>query len=137
MTWKKTALFVAIFVLVLGGPFFLISTPMMDVYQGWIDQEPQTDFHKGLQLWMGGICYKTMRSDQSVNMYRKYLEYYPTSEDRPFAMLRYAQSLDDEDRNAEAIEAYEQLINEYPTHEYAQDAQEGIRSIKYVKAGTK
>ena len=136
MSWKKTAIVLAIFVLVIGGPVFLISTPMMDVYQEWIDKDPKTDFHKSLQLWIAGVCFRTMRADSAVDMYYKYLTYYPDSPDRAFALLRYAQSLDEVNRNAEAIATYEQFMAEFPGHDDAKTAEDAINSIKYVKAGT-
>lgn len=131
MTWKKLALGLGIFMLVLGLPFFLMSNCMLDYYQGKIEADPNSDFSKWLQLKVGGISYHTMRSERAVKAYETYIERYKEDEQRPFAMLRWGRSLEDCNRFNEAIEAYEIFLAEYPTHELAEAAEKGIKRIKY------
>lgn len=134
-TWKKTALILGVFVLLIGGPLFLISNPMMDYYQERCEKEPASGFNQWLLLNIcGGMNYKTMRAERSEVAYRKYMEFYPTdTENRPLALLRYAQSLDDQNKNQAALEIYEQFLEEFPSHPEANTAELGIKNIKYVK----
>ena len=133
MTWKKILLIAGIFVSFIALPLILLSNPMMDFYQNRIDKNPNTGFSKWLQLAMADACYRTMRPERSAAYYYQFLLRYKDDERRPRIMLRYAFSLEDANRNAEAIEVYQQISAEYPDTEVARDAQSGINRIRYMK----
>ena len=132
-TWKKLLAIVLIFVGVIVLPVFLCSNSMMEYYQQRIDKEPNTDFNKSLLMTCADLCYKTMRPELSAEYYRKFRDRYKDDPRRPHAFLRYAKSLEDCGRNADAIEEYRRYMEEYPEREDSKDAFNGIDRIKYVK----
>ena len=132
-TWKKLVGICLFFVIIILLPIFLCSNTMMTYYQKKIDAEPNTDNHKWLQLKMGDICFKTMRPEMSAEYYRKFRDNYKEDERRPYAYFRYARSLEDSDRNADAIAEFQRFIEEYPDRPEAKDAAIGIDRIKYTK----
>lgn len=132
-TWKKLALIIGIFMFIIVLPVFLCSTMMMGTYQGWIDKEPNTNFHKWLQLTSADVCYKTMRPEMAAEYYRKFRDIYKDDERRPYAYLRYAQALEECNRNADSIAEYERYMQEYPDRDDKKEAEKGIDRIKYMK----
>ena len=132
MNWKKKFLIVGIFLAVLGLPVFMVSSPMMDTYQGCINSNPETSFNKWLQLRIGGISYHTGRAERSADAYLKFVRRYPGDERREFALIHYGKALEDAKKYDEAIDAYDWFLAEYPNHEYTEDARNGIRRIKYI-----
>lgn len=114
-------------------PFLSVSNPMMGYYHSRIDKNPTTDFNKWLHLWTAGVCYKTMRPEKAADYYYKYLERFPEDPQRPFLMFRYASSLDDANRNADAIKAYQVFMEEYPEDPNRQSADNSVTRIRYQK----
>jgi tetratricopeptide (TPR) repeat protein len=139
MTWKKTLIIIGAVVTILGAPILAISNPAMDFYQSRIDQNPKTSFNRWLQLRVcGGLCYKTMRPERSVDAYRKFLENWgPEDPDYPFAWLRYANSLEDTHQNQAAEEQYMLIMEHYSGNaemgELAEEAKRGILRVRYQK----
>ena len=133
MTWKKIVLIAGFFVSLIAVPLILISNPMMDVYQGRIDKNPNSGFSQWLQITMANVCYKTMRPERSAVYYYKFLINYKDDARRPWVMLRYGYSLEDANRNAEAIEVYQQVYNEYPEREEGKDALASINRVRYMR----
>lgn len=132
-TWKKTLGVCLFFIVLIVGPIFLVSNPMMDFWQKRCDKNPNSDTSKWLQMKMANWCYDTGRPERAAEYYRKFLERYPTDPQRPYALMRYGQSLEDSNRNADAIAVYEQYVEEYPEREDKQKALQAIDRIKYVK----
>jgi TolA-binding protein len=133
LTWKKIALIDGFFVSLVALPLILLSNPMMDYYQKRIDRNPNSNFSKWLQLNMAHMCYKTMRPERSAVYYYNYLERYKDDVQRPRVMLRYGLSLEEANRTAEALQVYQQVIDDYPHGEEAKDAAQGMDRIRYVK----
>lgn len=132
-TWKKMLGVVLGVVTLIVGPIFMVSTPMMDYYQRRIDKNPQTPFSKWLQIKTADICSSTERPEKAAEYYRRFLERYREDERRPYALMKYAVSLEEANRNADAIAVYQQYIDEYPEREDKKKAEQGIDRIKYVK----
>ena len=132
-TWKKILFIIALFMAFIVLPIFLCSNGMMEYYQTRIDREPNTNFNKWLQMASADVCYKTMRPELAADYYRKFRDRYLTDERRPYAYLHYAMSLEDCNRNADAIAEYQRYTEDYPDREDKQDALKGIDRIKYVK----
>ena len=132
MTLKRklalTAAFAAPTLLLLA--MLLLSSPMMDWYQKRIDQAPQTDFHRGMQMLTADVCLATWRPEMAAPRYRFYYERYTKDLQRAHALLCYAQSLEDAGRNADAIDIYNKYLSEYPDHEEKAEAQIGMNRIK-------
>lgn len=137
MAWKKLLLVVGIFVLLLGTPVFLASNPMMDVYQGWIDEDPKTSFHRWLSLRGGDLCYRTMRPERAADFYKRFLDNNPEDGRYPPTWLRYAQSLENCNRNQAATEQYELILDKYDEEgrfsELAAEARRGVLRTRYQK----
>lgn len=133
LTWSKILLIAGFFVSLVALPLILLSNPMMDFYQGQIDKNPNTAFAKWLQLAMADACYRTMRPERSSTYYHNFLLKYKDDERRPQVMLRYGLSLEEASRNAEALEIYQKILDEFPETEYAREAQSGINRIRYIK----
>lgn len=135
MTWKRTLIFVSIFIVIIGTPIFAISNPAMDIYMDRANEDPHSSTNKWLLLNMcGGICYKTMRPERSADAYRKYMEAYGVDDpEYRFVWIRYANSLEDSNQNAAAEEQY-LLIQETPTMaEYWDEARKGVLRVRYQK----
>jgi tetratricopeptide (TPR) repeat protein len=123
---------VAVPVLVLL-PVFLLSTPMMEYYQRRIDRDPDTESSRSLQLATADWCSRTWRPELAATGYRRFYERHIRDVRRSHALLRYAQSLEDSGRNADAIDTYRKYLAEYPDLEGRKDAELGINRIKHCK----
>jgi len=123
------AAIVALTLLVLV-PTFLLSTPMMDYYQRRIDRNPDTDQSKWLQMTTADWCSRTWRPEMAATGYRRYYERYKTCIRRSYALLRYAQSLEDAGRMADAVDVYRKYLVEYHDLDGKQEAQIGINRIE-------
>jgi tetratricopeptide (TPR) repeat protein len=132
-TWKKLLLVLGSFIGLIVVPVFLCSSSMMERYQEKIDKEPNTKFHKWLGLATADVCYQTLRPEMAADYYRKFRDTYKDDERRPYACLRYARSLEDCSRNADAIAEYQRYIEEYPERGDTKEALSGIDRIRYVK----
>lgn len=133
VTWKRLLLIMSFFLLLVVLPVSLLSNGMMEHCQSTIDREPNTPFNRWLQLATADACYRTFRPGMAADYYRRFWERYPTDERRPYAWLRYAQSLEDSARSADAISAYQKYINDYPDREDKNQAAAGIERIKFVR----
>ncbi len=105
---------------------------MLSFYQGRCDANPDSGFCTWLQLRVGTIAYKTWRPEIGVEAYKKFLERFPEYERRYFALLRLGLCLEDASRYDQAIDVYEQFLAEYPTHQDARKAKNGIHRIKHL-----
>jgi hypothetical protein len=119
-----------VFPLVLVVPTVLLSSPMMDYYQRRIDAEPQSGSSRWLQMTSANWCSRTWRPEMAATGYRRYYERYPGDIHRAHALLRYAQSLEDAGRNADAKDIYKKYVTEYPDLEGAHEAKIGINRIE-------
>ena len=109
---------------------FLLSTAMMDCYQRRIDRDPDTDFSRWLQMTSADWCSKTWRPEMAATGYRRYYERYTRDVRRAHALLRYAQSLEDAGRTADAKDIYRKYLTEYPDLESAAEARLGLNRIE-------
>jgi hypothetical protein len=123
---------VALPVLVLV-PVFLLSTPMMDFYQRRVDRNPDAESSRWLQLTAADWCSRTWRPEMAATGYRRFYERHTRDVRRSYALLRYAQSLEDSGRNADAIDIYQKYLAEYPDLEGKKDAELGVNRIKHCK----
>lgn len=108
---------------------FLISSPMLDWVQKRIDANPQTDFHQDLQMLTADLCLSTWRPELAAPRYRLYYERYKDIR-RAHALLRYAISLEEAGRSADALDIYKKYLAEYPDHEEKAEAEIGRNRIK-------
>jgi hypothetical protein len=116
--------------LLLVLPTVLLSSPMMDYYQRRIDGDPQSGTSRWLQMTSADWCSRTWRPEMAATGYRRFYERYPGDIRRAHALLRYAQSLEDAGRNADAKDIYSKYVTEYPDLEDAQEARIGINRIE-------
>lgn len=112
-------------------PLLLLSTPMMDRYQRRIDRDPDAGSSKWLQMATADWCSRTWRPEMAATGYRRYYERYTRDVRRAHALLRYAQSLEDCGRTADAKDIYEKYLAEYPDLEGAHEAKIGVNRIKF------
>ncbi len=119
-------------VLFLAGAF-LLSTPMMDRYQRGVDRDPDTDFSRWKQLAIADAYFQTWRYEQAATGYRTFYERHTRDVRRAGALLRYAQSLEEAERNADAKDIYEKYLAEYPQLEGKTEAERGIVRIANCK----
>jgi hypothetical protein len=131
MTFRRRALIVALsgLTLLVLAPVFLLSTPMMTWYQRRIDRDPDTERSKWLQLASADWCSRTWRPEMAATGYRRFYERYRQDVRRPMALLRYAQSLEDAGRTADAVDVYKKYLVEYSDVEGQQEAHLGINRI--------
>ena len=132
MALKRKLLIIAIVALtiLIMVPTFLLSTPMMDYYQRRIERNPDSDHSKWLQMTSADWCSRTWRPEMAATGYRRYYERYKTCHRRAYALLRYAQSLEDAGRTADAIDVYRKYLVEYHDLDGKHDAQIGINRIE-------
>jgi len=131
--WKKAALFAAIVLGAIVLPVVLLSTASMERYQQRIDRDPQTPFNRWLQMATADLCLRTFRPGLAAEYYRKFWERYPTDLRRPIAWLGYARSLEECDRSADALSAYQKYLSDYPDREDRREAAAGIERIKFIR----
>ena len=132
MPLKRKVLVVALIALpiLVLVPAFLLSTPVMDFYQRRIDRDPDSDSSKWLQMTSADWLSRTWRPEMAATGYRRYYERYKNDVRRSHALLRYAQTLEEAGRHADAIDMYEKYLLEYPDLDGCHDAQIGINRIK-------
>lgn len=111
-------------------PVVLLSSPMMDYYQKRIDRNPESGFSRWLQMASADWCSRTWRPEMAATGYRRYYERYTRDVLRAHALLRYAQSLEDAGRTADAKDIYRKYLIEYPDLPGASDARIGINRIE-------
>ena len=124
----KIGLLIAVPILVLV-PSVLLSTPMMDWIQKRIDRNPDTDSSRWLQMTSADWLSRTWRPEMAATGYRRYYERYTRDIRRSHALLRYAQTLEDCGRNADAIDQYQKYLIDYPDLDGRKDAEIGINRI--------
>jgi hypothetical protein len=125
--WIGTCIALPILLVV---PTFLLSSPMMDYYQRCIDRDPNAESSRWLQMTSADWCSRTLRPEMAATGYRRYYERYPGDIRRAHALLRYAQSLEDAGRTADAKDIYEKYVTEYPDLDGAHEARIGINRIE-------
>jgi TolA-binding protein len=79
---------------------------------------------------MADICFSTFRPEMAAGSYRLFYERHPQDKRRPIALLRYAQSLEESGRTADAIDIYQKFVIEYPELEEKKEAEQGINRIR-------
>lgn len=124
----KISLLIAVPLLILV-PATLLSTPMMDWYQQRIERNPDAESSRWLQMTSADWLSRTWRPEMAATGYRRFYERYKGDVRRPHALLRYAQSLEDCGRNADAIDQYKKYLIEYPDHDGRKDAEIGVNRI--------
>lgn len=113
-------------------PVVLLSTPMMDRYQRRVDREPHAESSKWLQLTSADWCARTWRPEMAATGYRRFYERYTHDVRRAYALLRYAQTLEECGRTADAKDIYEKYVAEYPDLDGTREAKLGINRIKFT-----
>jgi hypothetical protein len=130
----KRKLLVAVLIalpILIVTPVALLSSPMMDYYQGRIDRDPESESSKRLQLSTADWCARTWRPEMAATGYRRFYERYTRDLRREYALLRYAQTLEECGRTADARDTYERYLVEYPDLPGAGEARIGINRIKF------
>ena len=111
-------------------PVFLLSSPMLDVYQRRIDRDPASESSRSLQLTTADLCFSTWRYERAATGYRLFYERYKGDERRAYSLLRYAQSLDEAGRTGDAIDTYRKYLLEYPDIENRKEAQIALQRLE-------
>lgn len=109
---------------------FLLSSPVLAWTQKRIDRNPSSDFSRELQMVTADICLMTWRPEDAATRYRLYYERYTKDVHRAHALLRYAVSLEDAGRTADALDIYAKYLAEYPDHEEKAEAEFGVNRIR-------
>ena len=109
---------------------FLLSSPVLAWTQKRIDRDPSSDFSRELQMATADLCLMTWRPEEAATRYRLYYERYTKDVRRAHALLRYAVSLEDAGRTADALDIYAKYLAEYPDHEEKAEAEIGVNRIR-------
>jgi len=109
---------------------FLLSSPVLAWTQQQIDRNPSSGFSQELQMITADVCLMTWRPEDAATRYRLYYERYTKDVRRAHALLRYAVSLEDAGRTADALDIYTKYLAEYPDHEEKVEADFGVNRIK-------
>lgn len=133
LSWKQLAAICSLALAFIALPVFLSSSAMMRTYQRMIDRNPESEFSKWLQMASADLCFRTFRPELAADYYRRFRDNYKNDIRRPKASLRYAMSLEEAHRNADAVAEYQRYAEEYPDREDKQEAVSGIDRIRYVK----
>lgn len=132
-TWKKILLVCGFFIVLIVGPLWVLSSPMIESYVKRFDREPEKEESKKYLLKCADICYSTMREDMAAKYYQKFYDRYTEDYRRPYALYWLAMSLDKLNKNKDAIDTFHKYINEYPDGQYTKDATDGVHRVKYTK----
>jgi tetratricopeptide (TPR) repeat protein len=125
-TVRRVALGVLIALLFLA--IFGLSNPAMDAALAHADRNP--DSGAGLLWNVAGVCRSTWRPLRAAAAYRRIYERHPGDAERPLALLRLAQCLEDAGRNAEALDLYEKFLLEYPLRPERPEAEFGRNRLR-------
>lgn len=130
-TWKKILLIGGSFLILIIGPLFLLSNPMMEYYQKRCDREPEKN--KWLQIKSADWCFSTMRPELAKPRYLKYYERYKEDPKREYAFYRWAMSVEETESSKAGVQAFEQFLEVYPNGQFTKEANDGIIRIRYSK----
>ncbi len=106
-------------------------------------QHPYTEWARK-SLVMGAFTnYRQSKYDEAVNMARRYISLYPTSQEAAYAYyiigLAYFRQIPDVTRDQKdtkrAVAAMQELVDRYPNSEYVTDAKDKIRFGREQLAG--
>ena len=105
---------------------------LIDVYKAYAEAHPLS--HEAPEyLFKAAGIHRTIRKPQeSVLLYDRIIQDYPSWERLPDAYYVKALTIDaDIGHKGEAKRAYQQVINQFPDHPYAQDARALIANLEY------
>lgn len=111
-------------------PAALLSTPLMNLYLRRIDRDPDSSGSKWLLLTSADWCARTWRPEMAATRYRRFYERHAADLRRSYALLRYAQCLEEAGRNADARDIYQKYLVEYSDAEGTSEARLGINRIE-------
>jgi tetratricopeptide (TPR) repeat protein len=107
---------------------FGLSNPAVDAALAHADRNPGSG---GGLLWsVGDLCRATWRPLRAAAAYRRIYERHPGDAERPLALLRLAQCLEDAGRSAEALDLYEKFLLEYPLRAERPEAEFGRNRLR-------
>jgi len=106
-------------------------------------QHPYTEWARKALVMGAFTYYRQSKYDEAVNMARRYIALYPTSDDAAYAYyiigLAYFRQIPDVTRDQKdtrrAIDAMQEVIDRYPKSEYVADAKTKIRFAREQLAG--
>jgi tetratricopeptide (TPR) repeat protein len=133
MSLRKSFLIVILFCLVLVLPFLVISNPWMQLWQDWIDQNPETPTAEWLQIALGDIYYNTFRFEQAAEAYSRFLRRYKDSERYPEIFYYYALSLKRAGRWSDAKKAFQHFLELYPDDPRYSKAEGALQEIRWER----
>ncbi len=128
---KKGLLGAALALIPLGAlAVFLVSNPMIDVYLGRADRDPDSEASRATLLRVGDLCSATGRPERAAAAYRRFYDRCPGDARRPAALFRLAAALEESGRVAEAADLYEKFLLEYPLREELEEARRGLNRLR-------
>lgn len=106
-------------------------------------QHPYTEWARKALVMGAFTYYRQSKYDEAVNMAKRYITLYPTSDDSAYAYyiigLAYFRQIPDVTRDQKdthrAIDAMQEVIDRYPKSEYVSDAETKIRFAREQLAG--
>lgn len=103
---------------------------MVDVYKAYAAANPVDSMAPEYLFRAAGMLKSMREPDQSLAMYDRLLENYPSWNRLVDVLYMKALTLDDDlDRDGEAKVVYEQVINNFPEHPFARDARAMIENL--------
>lgn len=140
---RKAMILIIIFAAIIIIPLILVSSPLFNLYQGWIDKpENHTQdagFAKWLQWSMGRIAGWMGREERAADAYGHYIEYWSNEDDLtledpdvPAAYYWYAYWLADDHHEEHALEVIRDFMAVYPDHPLVDKVQNLRDRILYV-----
>ena len=115
---------------ILLGVTILLSTPTLEFLQRRVDRDPMPETSRRLQMAIADWSARTWRLDLAATGYRLFYERYTQDLRRAHALLRYAQTLEDAGRTADATDIYQKYLAEYPDLEGKREAELGVNRIR-------
>jgi outer membrane protein assembly factor BamD len=98
-------------------------------------QEPRSEWARKALIMTAYANYEGQKWDDAISASRRYLATFPNTKDAAYAQYLYAMSnynqipdvTRDQDRSERALTALQELVQKYPTSEYASDARQRIQ----------
>jgi len=105
---------------------------LIDVYKAYAEAHPLSHQAPEYLFKAAGIQRTIRRPQESVRLYDRIMQDYPSWERLADAYYVKALTIDaDIGHKGEAKRAYQQVINQFPDHQYAQDARALIANLEY------
>ncbi|MBN2644941.1 MAG: tol-pal system protein YbgF [Desulfuromonadaceae bacterium] len=103
------------------------------LFAEFIEQYPQNPYVGNALFWQGEACLATGQTSKALAIFTTLLDQHPQTQKAPYALLKRATLLSEQNNSAEARQDLERLIRDYPGSDAARKASEALKAERFVQ----